>query len=129
MKMKTLTAVAAMAFALSARSETPQTLYGDWSGTLKWTDADGQETAWADGSVARIMSLANRNNKNNSPLSMYGLVVDCEAKVGFWSDGARITIGAGGVALPRRGPPRGGSASSGERRVAIACSSRWWPPH
>ncbi len=128
MKMKTLTAVAAMAFALSARSETPQTLYGDWSGTLKWTDAAGQETAWTDGSVARIMSLANRNNKNDSPLSMYGLVVDCEAQVGFWSDGARITIGAGGVIFTRNGTFAVGRADFGEKRLAIASDQTWRGP-
>jgi len=134
MNMKSIAMVAAAAATLSSlslRADETQTFYGIYNadGTFSWTNSVGESVSWVSGSIAWFTAIIPTGNKQNvSSLTAYGLVFDAARKSGFWSDGNRFTIGAGGVTFRTDATFAMGRNSFTDMRFAISADQTWQGP-
>jgi hypothetical protein len=129
MKTKLLCLFSAFVALPSLRAQDPTVLYGDWSerNAYSWTDGGGEEVPWTAGSVAHVKKQHN-GNSGGGGFNVYGFIFDYSGCPGYWTDGNKSTVGAGGIEFLSDGTYAVGRNSYTDIRFELSASQCWKGP-
>ena len=129
MKTKLSCLLSAFVALSSLRAQEPTVLYGDWSekNTYRWTDAEGNAVSWTAGSIAHVKAQYN-GNSGGGGFNVYGFIFDYSGCLGYWTDGNKSTVGAGGIEFLSDGTYAVGRNSYTDIRFELSASQCWKGP-